>query len=60
MKTDDLETLTAPQLIPIIVELLEKIEDLERDSRKLDALEAYGVDNWVGYDAAMDAFRSGD
>ncbi|HLO11549.1 MAG TPA: hypothetical protein VK190_04770 [Pseudoneobacillus sp.] len=28
-------------------------ESLLQDSRKLNRLEAYGVDNWVGYGDAM-------
>ena len=41
----------------ITVEEMEKIKDyleqLEDDANKLSCLEAYGVDNWLGYDEAM-------
>ena len=33
----------------------ERIEELLEFERKLDALEAAGVDNWEGYDIAMEA-----
>jgi hypothetical protein len=33
---------------------LESYESLVKDSRKLSALEAAGVDNWEGYDIAME------
>ena len=41
----------------ITVEEMEEIKDyleqLENDANKLSYLEAYGVDNWFGYDEAM-------
>lgn len=41
----------------ITVEEMEEIKDyleqLEDDANKLSCLEAYGVDNWFGYDEAM-------
>ena len=41
----------------IRVEEMEEIKDylaqLEDDANKLSYLEAYGVDNWFGYDEAM-------
>jgi hypothetical protein len=33
---------------------------LVNDQRKLDALEACGVDNWQGWDEAMDMYHSQD
>lgn len=30
------------------------LEELKKDQRLLDALQAAGVDNWEGWDAAMD------
>jgi DNA polymerase III subunit epsilon len=36
------------------------VEQLKADSAKLDALEAMGVDNWIGYDDAMEMLREGD
>lgn len=46
----------------ITVGELEKIKDyleqLEDDADKLNILEAYGVDNWPGYDIAMEEFYS--
>lgn len=35
-------------------ELEDRIKELEADSRMLAALEAGGVDNWVGYEAALE------
>ena len=32
------------------------VEDLEKDSDKLSALQAAGVDNWEGYGFAMRSF----
>lgn len=32
-------------------------EQLLRDSLKLEALDRHGVDNWEGYDDAMDTYR---
>lgn len=41
----------------ITVEEMEEIKDyleqLEDDANKLSCLEAYGVDNWFGYDEAI-------
>lgn len=34
-----------------------KYNDLVRDSNRLAALEAVGVDNWEGYDHAMAVLR---
>jgi hypothetical protein len=34
-------------------------EDLLEESSKLSCLEAAGVDNWSGYDFAMEMFREG-
>ena len=36
---------------------LESYESLMKDSKKLTALEAAGVDNWEGYGEAMDILR---
>lgn len=36
------------------------LEQLQRDQRKLYALQALGVDNWDGYDDAMELYREGD
>jgi hypothetical protein len=38
----------------------ERIKELERAEAKLNALEAGGVDNWEGYDFAMEAIRAED
>lgn len=35
----------------------EEYEDLLKDQRKLIALEAGGVDNWEGYDWAMETLE---
>lgn len=37
-----------------------KIERLEDAERRLDALEAMGVDNWEGYDDAMRDYYGAD
>ena len=38
----------------LILALIDRIEQLEEDSRKLNALERWGVDNWSGYDDALE------
>jgi len=38
----------------LTAELEDRIKKLEADSRMLAALEAGGVDNWVGYEAALE------
>lgn len=35
-------------------------ESLKEDSEKLNALECLGVDNWCGYDDAMNYLRTGE
>ena len=35
-------------------------EELLKDQRILDALRAVGVDNWDGWDDAMDIYHDGD
>ena len=37
-----------------VAKLKKRIEELEEREQKLDALEVAGVDNWEGYDIAMD------
>ena len=37
--------------------LRERVAKLENDERKLAALENAGVDNWTGYDYAMELLR---
>jgi len=37
-----------------------KYEYLKRSEQKLNALEAAGVDNWDGYDLAMEWMEHGD
>lgn len=34
-----------------------ELDDLLRDQAKLQALEQAGIDNWDGYDYAMELFR---
>lgn len=41
-------------------ELRSKIEDMEEDVHKLECLEGAGVDNWSGYDYAMELMREED
>lgn len=36
----------------------ERIKELEKAERTLNALEAGGVDNWEGYDFALEGIRS--
>jgi DNA polymerase III subunit epsilon len=40
--------------------LRERIEDMEEDVHKLNCLEGAGVDNWSGYDYAMELMREED
>lgn len=44
-------------LIQQVIELFDHIEELEDDSYKLSCLEGAGVDNWSGYDYAMEMYR---
>jgi hypothetical protein len=37
-----------------------ELHDLKRDAAKLRALEAAGVDNWSGYEHAMEIFHEGE
>lgn len=39
---------------------IEYLKILERDSIKLSYLEAYGVDNWNGYDIAMHEYYNSE
>ena len=43
-----------------ILALVAYVERLQRDNRKLDCLEMAGVDNWSGYEYAMELFYEGD
>lgn len=43
------------QMVP-----LAELEQLLKDSRKLRALEHVGVDNWPGYERAMEILDEGD
>lgn len=44
----------ADRIADHIAALEKKIAELLQDAKKLYALEAHGVDNWDGYDFAMD------
>lgn len=44
---------TVANLVADTEQLRAKVADAQDDSRKLNALEAYGVDNWDGYGDAM-------
>ena len=46
----DKETITIP---------LEEYQDLQESSKFLSCLEAAGVDNWDGYDYALEEFQNG-
>ncbi len=37
--------------------LKKRVDTLYREANKLDYLEAYGVDNWEGYEEAMASYR---
>lgn len=43
-----------------IQNLTNRLNTLETRINKLDALEAYGVDNWEGYDEAMRSIADED
>ena len=45
------------EVLDYIVELEERIDQLEDDSLKLQCLEESGVDNWSWYDEAMELYR---
>lgn len=38
----------------------EELHDLRQEAGKLRALEAAGVDNWSGYQTAMEIYRDGE
>ena len=40
-------------------EIKNYLEQLEDDANKFSCLEAYGVDNWFGYDEAMHEYYNG-
>lgn len=42
---------------PFVTITKAEYEQLQIDSDKLSCLEAIGVDNWQGYDDAMEMFR---
>ncbi len=44
----------------LVPNLISRIEELEKDSEFLSCLEACGVDNWSGWDAAMEMFNEED
>lgn len=44
---------SVPELLAEVVRLRKQVTELEKDSATLAALEAYGVDNWEGYDDAL-------
>jgi hypothetical protein len=37
-----------------------ELDQLRQDSRKLTALETVGVDNWSGYERAMEILHEGE
>jgi hypothetical protein len=41
----------------LVPQLISEIERLQEDSELLSCLEACGVDNWVGWDDAIDMFN---
>lgn len=43
---------------PTVVITKKRLDSLEYDSDKLNALEAGGVDNWDFYDVSLEAFRA--
>ena len=48
--------LTTNTTVKEMEEIKDYLEQLEDDANKLSYLEAYGVDNWSGYDEAMSEF----
>jgi len=40
-----------------IVEMVKELEEAKEEVKFLDALEAAGVDNWVGYEEAKEALN---
>jgi hypothetical protein len=51
----DIAHLSMAIVSPEIARLKARIAELEKDSDLLEALRAYGVDNWDGYDDAIQA-----
>lgn len=47
-------------LVSKIEELTEQNQSLQEDSRKLNALENWGVDNWSGYGDALSSMDDDD
>lgn len=48
------ETHDVGELRDLVRKLQARVAELEEDSATLGALEAAGVDNWSGYDSAME------
>lgn len=55
---DDLSTRIIPKAIQTISIPVEEYKKLKQDSKMLNALLGAGVDNWEGYDLAMDGFNA--
>ena len=43
-----------------VIELRRYLDELEDAANKLSYLEAYGVDNWFGYDEAMHEYYNNE
>lgn len=52
--------LTTNITIEEMEEIKDYLEQLEDDANKLSYLEAYGVDNWFGYDEAMHEYYNSE
>jgi ribosomal protein S2 len=49
---------SADQILSVTVSMsVKEYQDLKRDQKMLEALEAAGVDNWEGYPDAMEIFE---
>lgn len=44
----------------VVILTNKEYEELQRAAHKLSCLEAFGVDNWIGYDDAMGMMRDED
>jgi hypothetical protein len=47
-----------PRLLDEVNRLRARVDELESEGAFLEALRAAGVDNWVGYDHAIDLYRA--
>ena len=53
-------TYDADEVDDLLLKWAKKVEKLEEDEKLLNALRACGVDNWAGYEYALDMIEDED